>query len=180
MQSSYEETAENIEGIPLNSRRSKKELDTLEFLKLREEIEDAYKLIREKKRRIEELLEGDASLRELDSSMRKIPRRIEELREARKGKRKGVPDVEAEASKQREKKLKNAIKRKKQEHRDYLKQGYTMTEKEIRAEGGEVGKQYVYFKDMGDGKSSTHVIKGIQGLKLSSTLGEHEMEEMED
>jgi hypothetical protein len=47
-----------------------------------------------------------------------------------------------------------------------------MTESEIAKEGGEVERQYTYFKDLGDGKSSTHVIKGIGGLKLASQLGE--------
>jgi len=38
----------------------------------------------------------------------------------------------------------------------------------------------VYFKDLGDGKSSTHVMKGIEGLQLSSNLGEGSKDKMEE
>jgi hypothetical protein len=43
-------------------------------------------------------------------------------------------------------------------------------------EGGELEKQYVYFKKLDEGKSSTHVMKGMEGLKLSSNLGEEDLE----
>jgi len=178
----YEKKAENIEGIPLTSRRSAEEISVLEFVRLREEIEEHYKQIRDKKARLEKLVSGFESVRQLDSYLRKIPRKEEEKKRKREetartseeesGNESGAPT--------KKKKLKNAIQKKKQVHRSYLRQGYTMTEQEIRSEGGEVGKQFVYFKDLGDGKSSTHVMKGIEGLQLSSNLGEGSKDKMEE
>jgi deoxyhypusine synthase len=172
----YEEVRENFVDIPITSRRSGLEEDYLEFLRLRSEIEDHFKEIRTKKDRIQEILTKEPSLKDLDSKLRKIPREAEEERVEKAKKRKNIQEQEDDQESKRKKKIKNAISRKKQQHRDYIQSGYTMTEQEIAKEGGEVGKQYVYFKELGDGKSSTHIIKGIEGLKLSSTLGEEAME----
>ena len=178
----YEKKSQNIDGIPVSSRRSFEELAILEYMKLREEIEAHYKEIRDKKRRLELLVSASTSIKELDAKLRKVPRQVEE----KKRKREEPPpennsseEEEEKDTKKKKKKIKNAISKKKQTHRSYLRQGYTMTEQEIQEEGGEKGKQFVYFKDLGDGKQSVHVIKGIEGLKLSSTLGDEEMEEVE-
>lgn len=178
MSQHYEDQPENFESVPVSSRRSDEEVSLLEYLRLREEIEEAYKKIRTNKRRIEELVASSASLQEVDTRLRKIPRKAEESREEKKQKRKAV-DLGEAAEEASRKKKKNAIKKKKQEHRKNLKEGYTMSEKEIRSEGGEVEKQFIYFKDLGEGKSSTRIVKGIEGLKLSSQVGEEEEEEME-
>jgi hypothetical protein len=168
----YEEKKENFDEIPVASRRSESENNLLEFLKLREEVENHFKEIREKKRRIQELIGSDPSLKEVDTRIRKVPRELDAAREEKAKKRKMTVDQAQETKEKNKKKIKNAQSRKRKEHRDYLRQGYTMTESEIAKEGGEVERQYTYFKDLGDGKSSTHVIKGIGGLKLSSQLGE--------
>jgi len=175
----YEKKSDNIDGIPVSSRRSFEELALLEYMKLREEIESHYKEIRNKKRKLELLVNASQSIKELDARLRKIPRQEEE----KKRKREEVPpENEQEKTEEKgdptkkKKKLKNAISKKKQTHRSYLQQGYTMTEQEIEEEGGEKSKQYVYFKDLGDNKSSVHVMKGIEGLKLSSTLGDEDQE----
>jgi len=178
MSKSYEEKKENQEDIPVPSRRTEEERDLLEYLRLREDVEDWYKKIRKAKRRIEDLVGSNQAVASLDKQLKKRPREIEEERISRKKKRepKSLLLLEEEEEKKKKKKIKNARKKKLDTHRSYLRQGYTMTEEEIEEEGGEVFKQYVYFKDLGDGKSSTHRMKGMEGLKLSSTLGEEERE----
>jgi len=173
MSKSYERTPENYEEIPLLARRSGKEVGILEFLRLREEVEDHYKQIRDKKRRIQELLDTDPSIKDLDTRLRKIPRAEDDRRKEReeKGKAKELSELEEEGEKKERKKKKNALEKKKQTHKSYIKQGYTMSEEEIAKEGGEVEKQYVYFKDLGEGKSSTHRMRGMEGLQLSSLIG---------
>jgi hypothetical protein len=178
MSKSYEEKRENQEDIPVPSRRTQEEREILEYLDLREDIEVWYKKIRVAKSRVEELLSSNKAVASLDKQLKKRPREIEEERIAKKKKRVpvSVEKLEEEEEKKKKKRLKNARKKKIETHRSYLKQGYTMTEQEISVEGGELEKQYVYFKKLDDNKSSTHVMKGMEGLKLSSNLGEEDLE----
>lgn len=178
---SYERQDSNIDEIPVTSRRSDKELRFLEYLQLREGVDRAYQAIREKKRKIQELLNEDASLRQLDSHLRKVPRDEEDSRKQRAEKRKATTEsaLEEQQRKEERNRKENAIKKRKKEHKELLTKGYRMTEKEIQQEGGEKGIQYVYFKDLGEGKADTKVRRGIRGLKLSSTLGEEEEVAME-
>jgi D-alanyl-D-alanine carboxypeptidase len=159
---------ENIVGVPISSQRSSEEEHLFEYLFLRKEIEDMYKKIEKKKRRIEELVKEDESLRERDARLRKVPRLVEEKRKEREKTEELLSGGEEEKEKKSKEKIAKAIKRKVKEHRSYLRDGYTMTESEIEKEGGESEKQYVYFKDLGDGKSSRHIVKGVPGLKLTS------------
>lgn len=175
----YEKKTENQEGIPIPSRRSAVESGLLEFLRLREEIESHYKQIREKKARLEELVAAEPSIKSLDAVVRKVPRKEEEKKRKREEvveETSSEEEEEAEDPKKKKRKMKNALNKKKQTHRSYLRQGYTMTEEEIAREGGEVDKQYVYQKDLGEGRVKVHVMKGMEGLKLSSTLGEEQRE----
>lgn len=178
MSKSYEEKRENQDDIPVPSRRTQEEKEILEYLDLREDVEVWYKKIREAKNRIEELVGSNKAVASLDKQVKKRPREIEEERIAKRKKRVplSVEKLEEEEEKKKKKRIKNARKKKIETHRSYLKQGYTMTEQEIIEEGGEMEKQYVYFKKLEDGKSSTHVMKGLEGLKLSSNLGEEEQE----
>jgi hypothetical protein len=178
----YEQKPENFEEIPLPSRRSQEERDILEYFRLREEVEQAYKTIRTKKRRIEELIGGSSAIATADKRMKKVPKELEEERILKKQKRtpKSLTKLENEKEKEQKKKFKNAKKKKIDSWRSYLQQGYTMTEGEISKEGGEeYVNQYVFFKELGDGKSSTHVMRGMKGLKLSSQLGNDSPQKME-
>jgi len=174
----YEQKVENQQEIPLPARRTEEEKEILEFLKLREEVEAHYKKIREAKKRIEELVEKNKAVADLDRLVRKRPREIEQEKQEKKKKRaQTIDEATAEEEKEKKKKIKNARKKKIDTHRSYIQQGYTMTPGEIAEEGGEkYYSQYVYFKDLGEGKSSTHIMKGLVGLKLSSDLGVEEME----
>jgi len=168
---------ENIVGIPIASQRSSEEERLFEYLSLRREIEDMYKKIEKRKRRIEELVKEDESLRERDSRLRKVPRLVEEKRKKREETEELLSGGEEEKEKKTKEKIAKAIKRKVKEHRSYLRNGYSMTEEEIEKEGGEASTQYVYFKDLGEGKSSRHIVKGVPGLKLTSV---HSPDRMQD
>lgn len=168
---------ENIVGIPISSQRSSEEERLFEYLFLRKEIEEMYKKIEKKKRRIEDLVKEDESLREKDSRLRKIPRLAEEKRKEREKTEELLSGGEEDAGKKRKEKIAKAIKRKVKEHRSYIKEGYTMTEREIEEEGGEKYTQFVYFKELGDGRSSQHVMRGVPGLKLTSVHSPEHMQE---
>lgn len=178
MEKSYEEKRENQEDIPVPSRRSQEEENLLEYLSLRSDVEKWYKKIRSAKRRIEVLQTESQAVAVLDKQLKKRPREVEEDRVSKKKKRApaGITSLEKEAEEAKKKRIKNAKKRKIDNHRSYLRQGYTMTEKQIREEGGEVYTQYVYFKKNPDGTSSTHTQKGMEGLRLTSNLGNEEQE----
>lgn len=140
--SNYERTPENFEEIPVSSRRTGYEENCLEFFRLRKEIEDHYKAIRTKKRRLQEITSKFPSLEEAVKKSRKRALEIEEEQKSKKEKReaKVINLTELEEQKKK-KKIKNAINQKKKMHRSYLKQGYTMSEQEIIEEGGIARKQ---------------------------------------